>query len=80
MADSEDKGRLNTSVKSDKISMSDDSNDYYGVEELDSMDEEVILSKIKDELDMHTSQIREHTNYIKEVAGHVRTAERAITE
>ena len=68
------------SVDSAKISCSDDSDAYYGHEEFDSMDDEVILSKIKDELDLHTGQIKENTNFIREVASHIRTTERAITQ
>jgi len=80
MADSADKGLEKTSVKTDKISCSDDSDDYYGIEEFDSMDDEVILSKLKDELDLHSSQLREHTHYLKEIASHIRTTERHVVE
>ena len=48
MADSADRGMEKTSIKSEDISCSDDSDDYYGIEEFDSMDDEVILSKLKD--------------------------------
>jgi hypothetical protein len=68
------------SVKTDKISCSDDSNDYYGIEDYDSMDEEVLFTKIKDELDDHTRLIKDNNNMTRELANHLRTTERALGE
>lgn len=44
------------------------------------MDEEVLFTKIKDELDEHTMLIRDNNNMIREIANHLRATERAVTE